>query len=123
MAKTDYRNNELPIIQKTYDLIKWYVPIINRMPKYHKFTLGARIITGLYALLEELIIARYEKNKLGRLSKLNGKLDVMRYQTRLFLDFDLISSKRYQYASELLNGIGTDLGSWIKQQQRKINRK
>jgi hypothetical protein len=24
---------ELPIIQKTYDLIKWYVPILNRLPK------------------------------------------------------------------------------------------
>jgi hypothetical protein len=22
----------LPIIQKTYDLIKWYVPILNRLP-------------------------------------------------------------------------------------------
>jgi hypothetical protein len=24
--------NELPIIQKTYDFIKWYVPILNRLP-------------------------------------------------------------------------------------------
>ena len=23
---------DLPIIQKTYDLIKWYVPILNRLP-------------------------------------------------------------------------------------------
>ena len=28
---------ELPIIQKTYDLIKWYVPILNRLSKDHKF--------------------------------------------------------------------------------------
>ena len=25
--------NELPIIQKTYDLIMWYVPIINSFPR------------------------------------------------------------------------------------------
>ncbi|SKB15083.1 hypothetical protein PL11201_690104 [Planktothrix sp. PCC 11201] len=25
--------SELPIIQKTYDLIKWYVPILNRLPR------------------------------------------------------------------------------------------
>ena len=31
---------ELSIIQKTYDLIQWYVPIFNRLPKTHKFTLG-----------------------------------------------------------------------------------
>jgi retron-type reverse transcriptase len=39
---------ELPIIQKTYDLIKWYVPILNRLPKVHKFALGDRMINGVY---------------------------------------------------------------------------
>ena len=29
--------SELPVIQKTYDLIKWYVPILNRLPRDHKF--------------------------------------------------------------------------------------
>jgi hypothetical protein len=27
---------ELPIIQKTYDLVKWYVPILNKLPREHK---------------------------------------------------------------------------------------
>ena len=38
--------NELPVIQKNYDLIKWYVPILNRLPRDHKFLLGGRIIAG-----------------------------------------------------------------------------
>ncbi|AFZ61274.1 hypothetical protein Anacy_5995 (plasmid) [Anabaena cylindrica PCC 7122] len=42
---------ELSVIQKTYDCIKWYVPIIERLPKIHKFTLGDRIINQLYDLL------------------------------------------------------------------------
>ncbi len=37
---------ELSVIQKTYDLIKWYVPIIERLPKTHKFTIGYRIINN-----------------------------------------------------------------------------
>jgi hypothetical protein len=45
---------ELSVIQKTYDCIKWYVPIIERLPKIHKFTLGDRIINQLYDLLEGL---------------------------------------------------------------------
>ena len=75
--------SELPIIQKTYDLIKWYVPILNRLPRDHKFILGDRITTGLYYLLDKLIIARYAKEKLDILEALNGKLDILRYQTRL----------------------------------------
>lgn len=110
---------ELPIIQKTYDLIRWYVPILNRLPRNHKFLLGDRITAGLYDLLEELIQARYESNKLDRLEPLNAKLDILRHQTRLLLDFNLIHSERYEYAGQLINAIGTDLGSWIKHQRKR----
>lgn len=111
--------NELPIVQKTYDLIKWYIPILNRLPRNHRFTLGERIINNLYDLLEGLIQARYAKNdKLTRLQSLNTKLDILRYQTRLLYDFQLIAAQRYQYINQQLNNIGIDLGGWIKQQRR-----
>jgi hypothetical protein len=110
---------ELAIIQKTYDLILWYVPILNRLPRDHKFNLGDRIIAGLYDLLEELISAQYASRKLARLEALNPKLGILRYQTRLLLDFGLTKQKRYEYAAKQLNGIGTDLGGWIKQRRKK----
>lgn len=113
--------SDLPVIQKTYDFIKWYVPILNRLPHSHKFTLGDRIITELYDLLEGLIDARYSRQKLSLLESLNNKLDILRYQTRLLHDFELISLKRYQYISEQLQSIGIELGSWIKQQKRIDN--
>ena len=53
---------ELPIIQKTYDLIKWYIPILNRLPRDHRFALDDRLVNNLYYLLEELIQARYAKS-------------------------------------------------------------
>lgn len=112
--------NELPIIQKTYDLIKWYVPILNRLPRDHRFLLGDRMITGLYNLLEGLIAARYEKEKLDRLEALNTSLDILRHQTRLLLDFGLMAEQRYEFAGQQINSIGADLGGWIKQQQRQL---
>lgn len=111
---------ELPIIQKTYDLIKWYIPILNKLPRNHKFTLGDRMINGLYDLLENLIAARFASEKITILTQLNLKLDILRYQTRLLHDFELIKTERYNYASQLLKEIGTDLGAWIKQQKNKI---
>ena len=110
---------ELSIIQKTYDLIKWYVPILDRLPKTHKFTLGERMINRMYDLLECLVVARYSKNKLAHLEPLNTKFDILRYQTRLLLDFQLISGKRYEYVSKLIDDIGKELGSWIKQQRER----
>ena len=111
--------SDLSIIQKTYDLIKWYVPIINRLPKNHKFLLGDRITTGLYDILDGLLIARYSSQKLPQLESLNIKLEILRYQTRLLFDFNLIATDRYEYIQKLVNEIGIELGSWIKQQKNK----
>ncbi|GAB4351481.1 MAG: hypothetical protein Fur0042_19780 [Cyanophyceae cyanobacterium] len=112
---------QLPIIQKTYDLIKWYIPLLNKLPRDFKFTLGDRVANGLYDLLESLIRARFSRQKLQILEPLNSQLDILRHQTRLLQEFDLISIRRYEYASQLLDGIGTDLGGWLRQQQAKSN--
>jgi hypothetical protein len=111
---------DLPIIQKTYDLVKWYVPILNKLPRNHRFTLGERIINGLYELLEGLISARYSRsNKLEALEQLNTRLDLLRHQTRLLLDFELMATERYEYVGKLINDIGVELGGWIKQQRQR----
>ncbi|WP_353259525.1 diversity-generating retroelement protein Avd [Prochlorothrix hollandica] len=104
------KKQELPIIQKTYDLIKWYVPILNRLPRHHRFQLGDRMVSELYGLLESLIAVRYQQQKVPQLKALNVRLDLLRYQTRLLLDFELVSIDRYRYASEQINGVGIDLG-------------
>lgn len=116
MPKTT--SGELPIVQKTYDLIKWYVPILNRVPRDHKFGLCDRMVTILYDLLEGLVEARYSRNKLVLLEGLSGKLDILQYQTRLLHDFDLMDLQRYEYASSLLNELGKQLTGWLNQQQR-----
>ena len=106
---------ELSIIQKTYDLIKWYVPILNRLPKQHKFQLGNRTIDTLYSILEGLIEAKYSKQKQTKLEALNISLDILRYQTRLLFDFAQISTERYEYVSKLITEIGCEMGGWLKQ--------
>lgn len=110
---------DLPVIQKTYDLIKWYIPILNRLPTSHRFMLGNRIIQRLYDFLDTLLLVQFQKEKQQDLENLNRSLTVVRYQTRLLLDFELVSLKRYEYISTKLDDIGTDLGAWIQQQRRK----
>ncbi len=95
------------------------MPILNRLPRDHKFALGDRITAGLYDFLEGLILARYARERVKRLEVLNGRLDVLRHQTRLLLDFDLINADRYHHAAKLINEIGVELGGWIKQQKQK----
>ncbi len=114
------KQEELPIIQKVYDLILWYVPILNKLPRDFKFTLGDRIATELYDTLDDLIAARYMSKKLARLEAINERLDRLRFRTRLLRDFKLLEPQRYANASKLINAIGVDLGSWIKQQKANL---
>ncbi len=78
------------------------------------------MIVGLYDLLEGLISARYSKEKLTYLEPLNRKLSILHYQTRLLLDFELISIKRFDNIERKINDIGIDLGGWIKQQHQQL---
>jgi hypothetical protein len=84
--------NELPIIQKNYDLIEWYIPHLNKLHRDFKFSLGDRITSGLYDLLEGLLRARFAQNKRELLIELNNSLDILRYQTRLLHSFKLITN-------------------------------
>lgn len=110
---------ELPIIQATTDLIRWFVPLLNRMPRDHRFALGERLVSGLYDLLEGLVKARYSSVKLPRLQALAANLDLLQIQTRLLHDFQLIDERRYEHASRLLQGIGRQLTGWIGQRRRQ----
>ena len=110
--------SELPILQKTYDLIHWYVPILTRLPKSHKYILGDRLIADLYDLMRGLVQAKYRSEKRELLIELNINLEIIRHQNRLLHEFEMIKMERYEYSSKLINDIGTDLGGWIKQQKR-----
>ena len=47
-------SGELPIIEACLDLIRWFVPLLQRLPRQHRFGLGDRLIGHLYHLLEQL---------------------------------------------------------------------
>jgi 23S rRNA-intervening sequence protein len=110
--------SELPIVQKTYDLVKWYVPILNRLPRDHRFGLGNRMLAILYDMLEGLVTARYARNKLPILEPLSGKLDILQYQTRLLHEFDLMDLQRYEYVSRMIDELGRQLTGWLGQQRQ-----
>lgn len=114
------KTQELSVIQKTHDLIVWYIPILHRLPKDFKFSLGKRVSERLYALLEGLIEARYNKDRVARLQALNTQLEILRHQARLLHEFELFDAKRLEYISRALNEIGVELGGWIKKEQKRL---
>ena len=60
---------ELVVIQKTYDLVKWSCGHIANFPRKYRFTLGERVERRLYHLLETLIQARYTRQRTEQIGR------------------------------------------------------
>ena len=110
---------ELPILQATTDLIRWFVPLLNGLPRDQKFALGDRIISNLYTVLEALVAARWSREKLPLLEPSAARLALLRIQIRLLHDFQLIDTRRYEHASRLLEAVARQLSGWLQQQQQR----
>jgi len=106
-------------ITRTYDLIKWIVPVVSKFPKDKRYTLGQRIESKLICILELLLQSNYSKIKIDFLKKANLELEILRYLIRLSYDLQFINLKRYEFISQCINEIGRLIGGWIKQQTLK----
>ena len=71
------------VITKTQDLIRWFLPKVEKFPRAYKFTMGDRLINHLLDLFDLLIEAYYTKDKLQYLKSANINLEKIRFLFRL----------------------------------------
>ena len=55
------------VLTRTDDFIKWFLPKIEKFPRNYKFLFGDRLVEIQFDLLENLIEADYQKEKLANL--------------------------------------------------------
>jgi hypothetical protein len=107
---------ELPLLTKTYDLVKWSCHHTSRFPKQHRFVLGERIERRLYDLLETLVQARYTRERVPLLRQANLSLEILRFQFRLAHDLQCLRTNSYGFATQAVQEIGAMIGGWLKAQ-------
>ncbi len=106
--------NEPPIFHKTYELILWLWPVVNKFPKSQRFVLRQRIENTLLDFLELIIEAKISKIKISALAKASVKLDKLRIIIRLAKDLNFISIRQYQFIIGEIDEIGRMLGGWLR---------
>jgi len=111
----------LPIFEKTYELIEWLYPTVNKFPKSQRFVLGQRIENTILKILEGIITANQERNKLPHLKQTSIELDKLRILIRLSKDLKFISIRQYGFVAEKINTIGKMLGGWTRQQSQQAH--
>ena len=111
--------DEPAAVTRTYQLILWAVPQVNRYPRDHRFTLGDRTVNHLYDLLELLVQAAYTRDKKALLERAGLEVDLLRHMLRLGKDFKVLGLRQYEHGSRLLDDIGRQVGGWRRAAPRK----
>lgn len=104
----------LPIFEKTYELILWLYPAVNKFPKSQRFVLGQQIENTVLNILKGIIQANAERAKLPYLKQVSVELDKLRIIIRLAKDMKFFSIRQYEFSAGKINEIGKMLGGWIK---------
>jgi len=112
---------ELLIYKKTQDFFVWIYPLLSRLPRSEKYTLGKRIEETIFEILRFIIRANYQINKMETLSELRIKLEEMQFEIRILKNLGHFSRKRYEFASRAINELKRLLLGWMKSAVKKSN--
>jgi hypothetical protein len=105
---------ESPLFAKSYDFVKWLIPQTVKFPRNQRFTLAARLQQRSLDFMEQLYVATSAVDKDTALTRADTLLKQLRFYLRLSHDLELLSTRRYEYASKQIEEIGRLLGGWIK---------
>ena len=109
--------SESPIFVKTYDLLKWLVPITTKFSREYRFSLALPIQEHAFAVQRHLVSAAKassQRETIQYLREADVELTLLRYKIRLCRDLKLLKMNSYEHASRLIDEVGRLLGGWKK---------
>ena len=107
--------DDLPVFVKWMDFLAWLLPATEKFPKKYRFTFTNRIDNLALDVAEDLVEARYTKDKAMILRRANLRLERIRILLRLAHGLRLLSHEGHEHASKNVNEVGRMLGSWARE--------
>lgn len=97
----------------------WLLEHTEKFPRRARFTLAQRIDALALAVFEGLIEARYTRDRLPLLKRINLDLEKLRLFLRLAHDQRMLDPRAFTYACEQLNAVGRQVGGWQRYQRSR----
>ena len=104
--------NESPIFIRTYDLLLWLIPTVERFPRSQRHALGRAVQEAALALHSHLTAAAISADPGPPLEGADVALALLRTRLRLCYDLRLISLGQYEHAGRQVAEVGRLLGGW-----------
>ena len=113
------RNGDLPVFVAWLDFLEWLLPTTAKLPRHVRFTFANRIDNLALDIAEDLVEARYSRDKRPVLARANLRLERLRVLSRLCHALAYFPHARCEHAMRCVNDVGSMLGGWRKQQEAR----
>jgi len=113
--------DEPVIFVRWMQFLEWLLPATEKFPKRVRFTFADRINNLALDIAEDLVEARYSRDKQSILRRVNLRLEKLRVLLRLCHRLKYLPHQGYEHASRSINEVGRMLGGWIKDQRARTN--
>lgn len=105
---------ESPIFARTYDLLRWIIPVTVKFPRQQRFVLAQALQETALELQGDLIEASMLRQPAEILLQADVNLVKLRTYLRLCRDLELLDMGQYEHVARMLSEIGRLLGGWMK---------
>jgi hypothetical protein len=107
---------EMIIFSKTFDLLAWLLPRVEKFPVIYRFSVTQRLTAAALDFQERLFLAKKQKGAARKrlLLEADADLDKVRLYLRLAHHWAWLSDGQYEHVSLMVAELGKLLGSWIK---------
>lgn len=108
--------SDMVIFARTYDLLNWLLPKVERFPKLYRSTVTQRLMDATLNFQEALYEAQAfdDKIRLRHLRQADAHLNKVRLYLRLAHQWGWLSLGQYEHVSRMVAEVGRLLGGWIQ---------
>jgi four helix bundle protein len=108
------------IFTRTFDLLTWLLPAIEKFPKAQRFMVTKRLTDAALDFQEALFDAnaRRGEERLTYLRCADAHLNKLRLYLRLSYQWHWLKAGQYEHVCKQIEEIGRLLGGWLKQSSK-----
>lgn len=113
------KGTQLPLFSHWMKFTGWMLEITEKFPKSARFTFSSRIDNMLLDTLEDIVEARYTRDRKSILKRVNLRLEKLRLIVRLSKNRKYLSVTAYEHASRAIDTAGKMTGGWVRKESDK----
>lgn len=111
--------SEIPVLFVHWEaFVGWLLDHTEKFPRRLRFTLTNRIDNLTLDIFEAIVEARYSRQRIPILERINLALEKLRLLLRLARDRQVLPRRSFEHACKEIEVAGRMVGGWLRQQRK-----